>query len=135
MQSARREWHPVPRREPVETRRSFVSAIFLAAAVPAWLVGATGLSQLPPPPPQAPGRKPSSDQGPDAPELPSADKHILDENEKEIKKKVERLYDLASELKAQVEKTDSSKVLSLNLIRKAEEIEKLAHDIKTRSKG
>jgi hypothetical protein len=119
MQSARREWHPVPRREPVETRRSFVSAIFLAAAVPAWLVGATGLSQLPPPPPQAPGRKPSSDQGPDAPELPS----------------VERLYDLASELKAQVEKTDSSKVLSLNLIRKAEEIEKLAHDIKTRSKG
>lgn len=118
----------------METRRRFVSAILLGVAVPAWLVGATGLSQLPPPPPQAPGRKPP-DQGPETPEVPSADKHILDENEKEIKKKVERLYDLASELKTQVEKTDSSKVLSLNLIKKAEEIEKLAHDIKTRSKG
>jgi hypothetical protein len=134
MQSARCEWHPVLRREPVETRRSFVSAIFLAAAVPAWLVDTTGLSQTPPPSPPG-ARKPPSDQGPEAPELPSTDKRILDENEKEIKKKVERLYDLASELKTQVEKTDSSKVLSLNLIKKAEEIEKLAHDIKTRSKG
>jgi hypothetical protein len=119
----------------VETRRSFVSGIMFAAAVPAWLVGATGLSQGPPPAPPAPGQRRPSDQGPEAPEVPSAEKHILDENEKEIKKKVERLYDLASELKAQVEKTDSSKVLSLNLIKKAEEIEKLAHDIKTRSKG
>ena len=119
----------------METRRSFVSGVFLAAAAPAWLVSSTGLSQAPPPAPPVPGRRSPSDQGPEAPDVPSADKHILDENEKEIKKKVERLYDLASELKAQVEKTDSSKVLSLNLIRKAEEIEKLAHDIKARSKG
>jgi len=119
----------------VENRRSFVSAILLAAAIPTWLFGATRLSQGPPPTPPVGGRKPPSDQGPETPEVPSADKHILDENEKEIKKKVERLYDLASDLKTQVEKTDSSKVLSLNLIRKAEEIEKLAHDIKTRSKG
>jgi hypothetical protein len=116
----------------VETRRTFVSAIFLATVVPAWLVG-TGRSQGPPP---VGGRKPASEQGPpEAPEVPSADKHMLDENQKEIKKKVERLYDLASELKTEVEKTDSSKVLSLNLIKKAEEIEKLAHDIKSRSKG
>ena len=60
---------------------------------------------------------------------------MLEENQKEIKKKVEKLYDLASELKEEVEKTDSSKVLSLNLVRKAEEIEKLARDIKNRSKG
>ena len=63
------------------------------------------------------------------------DKRILEENQKEIKKKVEKLYDLATELKTEVEKTDSSKVLSLNLVRKAEEIEKLARDIKNRSKG
>ena len=48
---------------------------------------------------------------------------------------MEKLYDLATELKAEVDKTDSSKVLSLNLVRKAEEIEKLARDIKNRSKG
>jgi len=59
----------------------------------------------------------------------------MEENEKDIKKKVEKLYDLATELKAEVEKTDSSKVLNLSLVRKAEEIEKLARDIKNRSKG
>ena len=59
----------------------------------------------------------------------------MDENEKDIKKKVERLYELATELKAAVDKTDSSKVLSLNLLKKTEEIEKLAKDIRSRSKG
>jgi len=77
--------------------------------------------------------------GPDAtsenPLAPSAEKRMLEENQKDIKKKVDKLYDLASELKAEVDKTDSSKVLSLNLLRKAEEIEKLARDIKNRSKG
>jgi len=60
---------------------------------------------------------------------------MLEENNKDIHKKVEQLYKLAAELKAEVDKTDSSKVLSLNLVKKAEEIEKLAHDIKNRSKG
>jgi hypothetical protein len=75
------------------------------------------------------------DPKPENPLAPAAEKRMLEENEKDIKKKVEKLYDLATELKAEVDKTDSSKVLSLNLIRKAEEIEKLAHDIKNRSKG
>jgi peptidoglycan hydrolase CwlO-like protein len=70
-----------------------------------------------------------------APINPSAEKKRLEENEKDIKTKIERLYELATELKAEVDKTDSSKVLSLNLVKKAEEIEKLAHDIKNRSKG
>jgi hypothetical protein len=48
---------------------------------------------------------------------------------------VQQLYELASQLKDEVEKTDSSKVLSLDLVKKAEEIEKLAHDIKNRTKG
>jgi RNase P subunit RPR2 len=60
---------------------------------------------------------------------------MLEENNKDIRKKVERLYQLATQLKEEVDKTDSAKVLSLNLVRKAEEIEKLAHDIKNRSKG
>jgi len=45
------------------------------------------------------------------------------------------LYQLASDLKAEVEKTDSSQVLSIALVRKAEGIEKLAKEIKTRAKG
>ena len=80
-------------------------------------------------------RKPGQEHTPDSPPLPSAEKRLLEENEKDIKKKVERLYELATELKAEVDKTDSSKVLSLNLMKKAEEVEKLAREIKNRSKG
>jgi hypothetical protein len=80
-------------------------------------------------------QKTAPDATPENPLAPSAEKRLLEENEKDIKKKVEKLYDLATELKAEVDKTDSSKVLSLNLVRKAEEIEKLARDIKNRSKG
>jgi len=73
-------------------------------------------------------------QSDDAP-LKPATKAILEENEKGIKKSVERLYQLAGDLKAEVEKTDSGKVLSLVMVKKAEEIERLARDIKTRAKG
>lgn len=67
--------------------------------------------------------------------LKPSTKAILDENQKDIKKNVEKLFELASQLKAQVEKTDSTTTLSLALVRKAEEIEKLAHQIKERAKG
>ena len=62
------------------------------------------------------------------------DKRILETRDKELKKKVEQLYKLATALKEEVDKTDSSKVLSLELMRRAEEIERLAHDIKNRAK-
>jgi hypothetical protein len=80
-------------------------------------------------------KKNTPDAAPENPLAPPPEKRMLEENEKDIKKKVEKLYELATELKAEVDKTDSSKVLSLNLVRKAEEIEKLARDIKNRSKG
>jgi hypothetical protein len=83
-------------------------------------------------PPQIPGPKTRDEDA--IPAKPST-KGILDDNEKEIKKKIERLFELATDLKEQVEKTDSSKVLSLVLVKKAEEIEKLARDIKSRAKG
>ena len=66
---------------------------------------------------------------------PGSRKAALEENEKDIKKKVEKLFQLATELKDEVDKTDSAKVLSLAMLKKAEEIEKLAKDIKSRAKG
>ncbi len=68
--------------------------------------------------------------------MPKPDpKMMLAANEKEIKKNVEKLYELASELKTEVEKTDSVKVLSLSMLKKAEEIERLAKEIRSRAKG
>jgi peptidoglycan hydrolase CwlO-like protein len=115
----------------VHTRRKFLMELATAGTMLGAAVG-TASSQNPTMPRPAP---PVQEPGPENPNLPSPEKRQLDENEKDIKKKVERLYELASELKAEVDKTDSSKVLSLNLLKKAEEIEKLAKDIKTRSKG
>lgn len=113
---------------------SAAAGIFLAA--PRWL-----WPQSPPPPLKSvpPPRSDSGDlsNSGDAAPLPkaAATKALLEENEKNMKKDVERLFDLANELKTQIEKTDSTTVLSLSLVKKAEEIEKLAKQIKERAKG
>ena len=85
--------------------------------------------------PQRPSQQKPGDTPPEAPGLPNAEKKALEDNDKDMKKKVDRLYVLATELKSEVDKTDSSRVLSLNLVKKAEEIEKLAREIKNKGKG
>ena len=87
--------------------------------------------------PFPPSRQRPVRPGEDDPNLPEkpANKAVLEENQKDIKKNVERLFSLASQLKEQVEKTDATTTLSLALVRKAEEIEKLARQIKERAKG
>ncbi len=114
----------------MDTRRRFLIGLATAGSTLGAVIG-TAHSQNPMPRPAPPGQEP----GPTRPDVPSPEKRQLDENQKDIKRKVERLYELATELKAEVDKTDSSKVLSLNLVKKAEEIEKLAKEIKGRSKG
>ena len=116
----------------MDTRRKFLMGLATAATMLSVAVGSVSPQNPTMPRPAPPGQEPA---GPDNPNIPSPEKRQLDENEKDIKKKVERLYELATELKAEVDKTDSSKVLSLNLLKKAEEIEKLAKDIRIRSKG
>ncbi|HTB93616.1 MAG TPA: hypothetical protein VK728_12355 [Candidatus Sulfotelmatobacter sp.] len=115
----------------MKNRRTFLGGL-LTAGLATRFTGEPARGQNPK---ATPDQKTSPDTTPENPLSPPAEKRMLEENEKDIKKKVEKLYDLATELKAEVDKTDSSKVLSLNLVRKAEEIEKLARDIKNRSKG
>ncbi len=119
----------------MDTRRAFLAGLILAYTSIGF-GGSAVRAQDPiqePTQPQQP--RPGQESAPDNPSLPNPEKKILEDNEKDIKKKVERLYQLATELKAEVDKTDSSKVLSLNLLKKTEEIEKLARDIRNRSKG
>jgi hypothetical protein len=115
----------------VKNRRTFLGGL-LTAGLAAQFTRELPQTQNPKLPQD---QKTTPDSTPENPLAPSAEKRMLEENQKDIKKKVEKLYDLATELKAEVDKTDSSKVLSLNLVRKAEEIEKLAREIKNRSKG
>ena len=115
----------------MDTRRGFLAGLVTTGAA-AGLLRSVHAGQLPG---GVPEKAPVQDEPPpDNPNLPSPEKRALEANEKDIKKKVDQLYKLATELKAEVDKTDSSKVLSLALLKKTEEIEKLAKDIRNRSK-
>ena len=114
----------------MESRRKFLTTAVSAGAPAVLLAFFSRPLLLAQRPQNPPGQK--EDEGP----TPKIDpKLVLEANQKEIKKNVEKLYDLASELKAEVEKTDSVQVLSLAMLRKADEIEKLAREIKSRTKG
>ena len=56
------------------------------------------------------------------------------ERQKKLVDDTARLVSLANELKASVEKSNKD-TLSLDVIRKADEIEKLAHSVKEKMKG
>ncbi len=61
-------------------------------------------------------------------------KAIDKQNQVEMQAQIEKLYALAFELREQMKITDSSNTLSVDVVKKAKEIEKLAKDIKDRAK-
>ena len=76
----------------------------------------------------ASGRSPD-----DEPPLPPPDpRERLKESQKNLRRDADRLLELAKDLKEEVDKTEQTDVLSLSLVKKAEEVEKLAHQIKDR---
>jgi len=112
-------------------RRSFLSGIaVLLSGTRALLAGAQhqgGPRPFPPiPDGTASGRTPD-----DASQPPLADPKVkLEENQKTLRHDAERLLQLAQNLKDEVDKTQETNVLSLSLVKRAEEIEKLARQIK-----
>jgi hypothetical protein len=69
----------------------------------------------------------------DVPLPPRADPKIqLKENQKALRHNVDRLLQLAKDLKDESDKTPETEVLSLSMVKKAEDIEKLARQIKER---
>ena len=111
-------------------RRLFLSMIMVTlAGVRAVFAGQQEQSPLPATP-QIPdasgtgtlGRAPISEK--------RALKEQLKENQKNLRRDADHLLQLAQELKDEADKTEQTDVLSLSLIHKAEEIEKLARQIK-----
>jgi len=82
-----------------------------------------------------PGRRPSAAGNEPMPRI--EEQQALARNNERQKRLVadtEKLLALATDLKAQVDKTNKD-TLSVDVIKKAEEIEKLAHSVKERMKG
>ena len=57
-----------------------------------------------------------------------------EQRQQDIKKDTDQLLDLATELKQYVDKTNEN-IISLDVIKKADQIEKLAHAVKEKMKG
>ena len=97
----------------------------------------------------SPQDKPAGFPNPPAPADPSAqDKNapqgidpqtarraMAARNEKEFREGVEKLYQLATELRDELAQAPKMNVLSVRMYKKTEEIEKLAKQLKSKAKG
>jgi cytochrome P450 len=124
-----------PQENPMKTgRRFFLSGVAAAlAGTRALLAGGQGQrGRYPPRNPQVPDA--SNSNGAGDPPLPArADPRVqLKEGQKELRRDVDRLLQLVKDLKDESDKTPETDVLSLSLVKKAEDIEKLARQIKER---
>lgn len=115
--------------------RSALALLLLLIA----LVSAPCFAQAPavPPVPRIPNpaepSAPSGDPGRERIEREMA-KKANEERQAQLKRDSDRLFKLATELKNSVDKSNQD-TLSVEVIKKAEEIEKLAHSVKEKMKG
>ena len=115
-------------------RRSIEFAV-VAALLFAFICGIAGWAQTAEPStPPLPGAQRSRDE--DAWEAQQKREMAKKENVKrqqDLEKETDKLLELATELKQYVDKTNEN-TLSVEVIKKAEEIEKLAHSVKEKMK-
>jgi hypothetical protein len=112
-------------------RRALLSGIGAALAAAAALPAATQGQRHDPTAPPFPN--PAGSAGPDDVPLPpraTDPKVMLKDDQKELRRDVDRLLQMAKDLKDESDKTPETDVLSLSLVKKVEDIEKLAHQIK-----
>lgn len=118
---------------------SLYSRILLAAIV--LLAGSFTIAQqqLPRPVPASPGQAPSSSDENDSDimahraQVQQAQKRNT-QRQQDIVNDTTKLFELAQQLKAEVDKSNKEQ-LSVSVIKKAEEIEKLAKSVKEKMKG
>jgi hypothetical protein len=119
----------------LESRRHLLMTLISAAGVltanPLFLSPQT---PQPLPSPNAPGRNFPHRIGDPDPTGPDP-KAVNKQNQAEIKTEIQRLSELVSELKEEVDKTDANATLSISVVKKAQQIEKLAKQIKDRAKS
>lgn len=110
------------------SRRAFIGAsLSLAASAALWAA-----QEAPPPPFPPPAQQPPP---PEPTRNPKRDRAILKANRDSITKDVTRMSELVDELQDEFKQNDTTEILSLDVIRKSEEIEKLAKQIKDLVRG
>ena len=80
------------------------------------------------------GRDPNAPPSLEDPTTPNS-KAIELANQRALRADIAKLYEMASDLKDQADKTDPASTLSVAVVKKAQEIEKLAKQIKNLARG
>ena len=112
-------------------RRYFLSNFALVLAAAQSLLAMGQRQGSPPRTPRLPDGTAADGPFGDSPSLPPPDpKEQLKQSQKNLRRNADRLVQLARELKEEADKTEQTAVLSLSLVHKAEEVEKLARQIK-----
>jgi hypothetical protein len=100
-------------------------------------LAAYGMAQVDQAGPPLPSAAPQTTQPPDPWEIQQHKEMVRKFNlqrQQEIKKDAEKLLELATELKQSVDKSNEN-TLSLDVIKKADQIEKLAKSVRDKMKG
>jgi hypothetical protein len=113
---------------------NFARTVAIASILATTLFVSAAQTPQPIPSPNAPTRNFPHRIGDPEPTGPDA-KAIDKQNQAEIKLEVQKLSDLVSELKEQVDKNDATATLPVSVVKKAQQIEKLAKQIKDRAKS
>ena len=120
--------------------RITVAAAVLAAALATLALSSS--AQAPHPSPQSPQPRPSPNApnpnfppGLHGPDVTGPDPRSVDkQNWAELQSDIERLYALAFALREQMKMTDGTSTMSVTIVKQAQQIEKLAKQIKDRAK-
>jgi len=122
----------------LRSRRSLLAVLSSMAGAIVASPWSNGVAQNPPnplPSPNAPANQ-NIPAGMDSPDLIKQNKPQVNPlNQEQIAASVEQLYKLAGELKDEAEHTDLRAMFPLTFVKKAQQIEKLAKQIKDRAKG
>jgi hypothetical protein len=120
-------------------RITIAAAVLLAALATLALVSSAQSTKATPSPPQprpspnAPN--PNFPPGLNGPAVKGPDPKALDkQNQEELQSDIEKLYALAFVLREQMKMTNSSSTMSVTIVKQAQQIEKLAKEIKDRAK-
>jgi hypothetical protein len=121
----------------LKSRRSLLKGVVATAGAVATAPWALAAPQTPQPmsSPNAPTNQ-NFPGGLNGPPVSNTDKPATNPmNREQIAAMVQQLYKLASELKDEVEHTNLAAVFPITFVKKAQQIEKLAKQIKDRTKG
>lgn len=117
-----------------ETRRKVLATLIGSLAAGPLLRAQLTRNPTPLPSPNAPD--PHVPSGLNGPQPTKGDTPTFNpQNQRDIREDVDKLYQMITELKKQVDATDLNSTLPLSVVKKAQQIEKLAKQVKEKAKG